>query len=138
MELFRCEEGPFPPLHLAISEVEAGFPSMADDHPTGTLNLHELLVPRPASTFFVKAKGDSMIGAGILPGDLLIVDKSKSPQSGHIIIALYQGEFTVKKLLIENKKIFLKAENPRFPLIAITQPEQFQVWGTVTYVIHPV
>lgn len=125
-------------LPLVSAQVEAGFPSVADDHIEDTLDLQRYLVPRPAATFFVKAKGDSMIGAGIFPGDLLIVDKSLSPKSGSIIIALYQGEFTVKRLVIEQGQGYLKAENPRFPTIAITQVESFEIWGTVTHVIHNV
>ena len=86
---------------LFSAHVEAGFPSVADDHIESSLDLQTHLIPRPAATFFVRAKGDSMIGAGIFSGDLLVVDKSISPQSGSIIIALYQGEFTVKRLIID-------------------------------------
>jgi DNA polymerase V len=79
-----------------------------------------------------------MLGAGIFPGDLLIVDKSLEAKSGQIIIALYQGEFTIKRLIIEKGQGYLKAENPSYPTIAITQVEAFEVWGTVTHVIHSV
>ena len=138
MEFFRPTETPAINLPLFSTQVEAGFPSVADDHIEGTLDLQRYLIPRPAATFFVKAKGESMIGAGIFPGDLLIVDKSIQAKSGNIIIALYQGEFTVKRLVIEQGQGYLKAENPRFPTIAITQVESFEIWGTVTHVIHNV
>lgn len=136
MEFYRVEDIPFQPLPLVSAQVEAGFPSVADDHVESSLDLQKYLIPRPAATFFVRAKGESMTGAGIFPGDLLIVDKSLSPQSGQIIIALYQGEFTVKRLVIEKGQGYLKAENPAFPTIAITQVDAFEIWGTVTHVIR--
>jgi DNA polymerase V len=136
MEIFRLEEALPQPLPLVSAQVEAGFPSVADDHIEGSLDLQKYLIPRPAATFFVKAKGESMLGCGIFPGDMLIVDKSISPQSGSIIIALYQGEFTVKRLVIEKGQGYLKSENPAYPTIAITQVDDFEIWGTVTHVIH--
>jgi DNA polymerase V len=121
---------------LFSAHVEAGFPSVADDHIESSLDLQTHLIPRPAATFFVRAKGDSMIGAGIFSGDLLVVDKSISPQSGSIIIALYQGEFTVKRLIIDKGQGYLKAENPAYPTTAITQVDAFEIWGTVIHAIH--
>lgn len=138
MEFFRPDTSSCTNLPLFSTQVEAGFPSVADDHIEQTLDLQRYLIPRPAATFFVKAKGESMIGAGIFPGDLLIVDKSIQAKSGSIIIALYQGEFTVKRLVIESGQGYLKAENPSYPTIAITQIEAFEIWGTVTHVIHSV
>jgi len=138
MKVFQLEESAPLPLPLVAAQVEAGFPSVADDYIEGSLDLQKYLIPRPAATFFVKAKGESMLGAGIFPGDLLIVDRSISPQSGSIIIALYQGEFTVKRLVIEKGQGYLKAENPSYPTIAITQVDAFEIWGTVTHVIHSV
>jgi DNA polymerase V len=138
MEFFRPTETLPTNLPLFSTQVEAGFPSVADDHIEQTLDLQRYLIPRPAATFFVKAKGESMVGAGIFPGDLLIVDKSLQAKSGSIIIALYQGEFTVKRLIIEQGQGYLKAENPAFPTIAITHIESFEIWGTVTHVIHSV
>jgi DNA polymerase V len=136
MTLFKPEDSLPLPLPLFSAHVEAGFPSVADDHIESSLDLHSHLIPRPAATFFVRTKGESMVGAGIFPGDLLIVDKSISPQSGAIIIALYQGEFTVKRLILDKGQGFLKAENPAYPIMAITQVEAFEIWGTVTHVIH--
>lgn len=138
MDVFRPEDSLSQPLPLFGAQVEAGFPSVADDHIEGTLDLQKYLIPRPAATFFVRAKGESMLGAGIFPGDLLIVDKSKKATSGSIIIALYQGEFTVKRLVIEHGKGYLQAENPAYPKIAITRVDEFEIWGTVTHVIHSV
>lgn len=121
---------------LVGATIEAGFPSVASDHIESSLNLHTYLVTRPASTFFIRVKGDSMIGAGIFPKDLLIVDRSISPKSGHIVIALYMGEFTLKRLIQEKNGIFLKAENPAYPTLSITHPEAFEIWGVVIHAIH--
>ena len=77
-----------------------------------------------------------MKGAGMHSGDILIVDRSLAPQNGKIIVALLNGEFTVKRLKMEEKKIYLLPENPRYPSIEVTADSDFQVWGVVTYVIH--
>jgi DNA polymerase V len=122
-----------PPLFSSL--IEAGFASAVDDHIDRTIDLNELLIPHPAATFFVKVKGESMKNAGIHPGDILVVDRSLEPLSGRIVVAVLDGEFTVKRLLLENKEAILIPENPSFPQIRITKERDFQVWGTVTYVI---
>lgn len=114
----------------------AGFPSPADDYLGRPLDLHELLVEHPASTFFVRAEGNSMCGAGIYSGDLLVVDRSLTAKNRDIIVALLDGEFTLKRLIKENTAIYLLPENARYPKIEITEAHDFQVWGVVTYVIH--
>ncbi|NGX61343.1 MAG: LexA repressor [Chlamydiae bacterium] len=118
------------------ARLPAGFPSPADDFLEKQLDLHELLVKHPAATFFVRVEGDSMIGAGIHSGDILVVDRSLSPRIGKIIVALLNGEFTVKRLKKEGKRLFLSPENPRYPAIEVEEEAEFQVWGVVTYVIH--
>jgi DNA polymerase V len=120
-----------------LSELSAGFPSPADDYAESTLDLNHHLIKHPAATFFVKVRGNSMEGAGIFSGDLLIVDRSLTPQEGSIIVALFRGEFTVKRLRFREKKIILVAEHPEFSPIEIDEESDFQVWGIVTYVIHP-
>jgi DNA polymerase V len=115
--------------------VPAGFSSAADDCIDQTLDINALLIAHPAATFFVRAKGDSMLNAGIHSGDILVVDRSLEPISGRIIIAILHSEFTVKRLLIEGDQILLAAENPRYPTIRVPKESDFQVWGTVTYVI---
>lgn len=114
----------------------AGFPSPADDYLEYPLDLNELLVEHPTATFFVRVVGDSMTGAGMQSGDILVVDRSLAPKNGKIIVALLNGEFTVKRLKIEEKKIYLIPENPRYSPIEVTAEADFQVWGIVTYVIH--
>jgi DNA polymerase V len=121
---------------LYLSKVNAGFPSPADEHVEKTLDLHSYLVRRPAATFFVRVKGNSMEGVGIFENDLLIVDKSLEPRHNHIVIAVIEGELTVKRLSIVGKKVFLKAENPEYPLIEVQPERENSVWGVVIHAIH--
>ena len=118
--------------------VSAGFPSPADDHLDGRLDLNEFLIRHPSATFFVRASGSSMLGAGIHDGDVLIVDRSLEPRDGKIIIAAINGELTVKRLRKQGDKISLEPENKNYPAIELTEGDEMQVWGVVTNVIHPV
>lgn len=121
---------------LFSSKVQAGFPSPADDYIETHLDLNKHLVKHPAATFFLKAFGDSMTGAGIVSGDLLVVDRSLEATHGKIVIAAINGELTVKRLLKSAGKIQLLAENNRFKAIEITGEEELVIWGVVTHVIH--
>lgn len=121
---------------LYSSSVQAGFPSPADDYMEKNLNLHEYLVRHPAATFFVKVEGNSMNEANIYKDDILIVDRSLSPSNKMIVIAVLNGEFTVKRLLIKNDSIYLMPENSQFKPIKIEKETDFQIWGVVTYIIH--
>ncbi len=121
---------------IFTSRVQAGFPSPADDHLEDTLDLNTHLIHHQEATFFVKAQGDSMIGAGIHQGDILIVDKSLTPKSGKIVIAVVDGEFTVKRLHKYKRSITLKAENSEFEDIKIRGTDELIIWGVVTSVIH--
>jgi DNA polymerase V len=125
-------------LPLFISKVAAGFPSPADDYVEKTLDLEELLIQKPAATFFVRAQGDSMLGAGIHPNDILVVDRSKEPMPDKIVICALNGELTVKRLMVTDGQWRLKAENPAYPDIPLTDDLETVFWGTVTNVIHPV
>lgn len=116
--------------------VSAGFPSPADDHLQNNLNLQEALIPRPAATFLMRVKGDSMEGCGIFSGDLLIVDRSLPPVDGAVVIAVLNGEFTVKQLRLSQKTILLAAANADYTPIVVKAGMEFQVWGVVTYVVH--
>jgi len=124
------------PLPLFLAPVKAGFPSPADDFMEQRLDLNEHLIQHPAATFFVRVDGESMKGAGIHRGDILIVDRSLEPTNGRIVIAIINGEFTVKRLRFENDQILLEAEHPHFTPIRIQSDWDFQVWGVVTYIIH--
>ncbi len=125
-------------LPLFTSKVAAGFPSPADDYVDKTLDLNELLVQKPAATFFVLAQGESMLGAGIHPNDILVVDRSIKPIAGRIVICALNGELTVKRLEQENDQWQLKAENPDYADIAIYEDLELVIWGVVTSVIHRV
>jgi DNA polymerase V len=121
---------------LYSSRVQAGFPSPADDYIEAHLDLNEHLIKHPAATFFVKAEGDSMIGAHIQSGDLLIVDRSLTPTHGKIVIAAIQGELTVKRLYQQQGKVQLIPENPNYPVIDVTESSELVIWGVVTHIIH--
>ncbi len=121
---------------LYSSSVQAGFPSAADDYLDGKIDLNEHLIKHPAATFFVKVKGDSMIGAGIYSGDMLIVDRSQAPRNNSIVVAILNGEFTVKRLRKKEGKIFLIAENPNYKPIEIASNMDFEVWGVVLHTIR--
>lgn len=123
-------------LDLYCSRVSAGFPSPAEDYVEGKLDLNDLLVKHPAATFFVRVSGDSMTGAGIYPGDILIVDRALEPSSGKVVIAVVDGELTVKRLIIEGERVFLKPENPAYRPIEIKETMETLIWGVVTNVIH--
>jgi DNA polymerase V len=124
------------PVTLYSSRVAAGLPSPAEYYEEETLDLNDHLLENPQHTFFVRVTGDSMINAGIHPGDLLIVDRSLRPNNGRIVIAVVNGELTVKKLFKERGKLFLMPENPSYPCIEINENMDFMIWGVVTNVIH--
>ena len=128
------------PLLLPFYEVKvpAGFPSPAEGLPAEQLDLVSYLVRNPAATFFLRVSGDSMIEAGIFDGDLLLVDRSLEPKSGDIVIAVLDGEFTVKRLLLKNGRVELRPENREFRIIRVPQGAELDIWGVVTNVIRSV
>lgn len=119
-----------------IPAVAAGFPSPADDFLENRLDLNQLLVRHPAATFFVRVSGDSMIGAGIHSGDLLIVDRSLDANHKRVVIAVVDGQMTVKRISREGKIVRLLAENPEYHPIIIEEGTGLEIWGVVTHVIH--
>jgi len=123
---------------LYLSPIEAGFPSPAEDYLDRRLDLHEHLVRNRASTFFLRAHGDSMTGAGIHDGDLLIVDRAEAAGHNKVVIAALDGELTVKRLLRRNGRVLLVPENPDYAEIDITEHEHVHIWGVVTYAVHKV
>ena len=123
-------------LPLFTGKVAAGFPSPADDYVEKNLDLNELLVQKPAATFFVRAQGESMLGAGIHPNDILVVDRSLEAIPGKVVICAINGELTVKRLERVNSQWQLKAENPAYADIVIHDELELVIWGVVTNVIH--
>ena len=113
-----------------------GFPSPAEQYSQGPLDLNELLVKRKAATFFVRAAGDSMLGAGIRPGDILIVDRSIEPHHGMIVIACVNNEFTVKFLRSNGENFYLEAANRKYPPIFFSDGMELKIFGVVTGMIH--
>ena len=116
---------------LYASRPAAGFPAPGDDLVEQTLDLNQLLIKQPASTFFVRIEGDSMEGAGLSTGDILVVDRSKEPKHGSIVVAAVFGELVVKRFSKKGKVVQLISENPRYEPIVITSDEECFVWGVV-------
>lgn len=112
-----------------------GFASPADDYFEGRLSLDALLIQNKEATFFVRARGDSMSGAGISDGDLLVVDKSLTPVSGSIVIAVIDSELTVRRIIMHGGQISLQPENSEFKETTLKGCEELQLWGTVTSTI---
>ena len=125
-------------LPLFSCAVAAGFPSPADDHLEGSLDLNEHLIQRPAATFFVRVSGDSMIKAGIHEDDILVVDRSIEPRHGKIVIAAVEGQLTVKRLHRKSGQTILMPENDSYEPIRIRDDNDMVIWGVVTSVIHKV
>lgn len=126
-------------LPLVLQKACAGFPSPAADYQEERLDLADLLIQHPAATFLVRASGESMINEGIMDGDLLIVDRSIKPVSGHIVLAALNGELAVKKLRYEGgrrRRAYLESANPQFPPIEITGNDEFVIWGVVAHAVH--
>lgn len=121
---------------LFEASVPAGFPSPAADYEENKLDLNKHLIKNPAATFFVRVTGDSMVGAGIHNGDLLVVDRSIEPRNKNVVIAVINGELTVKRIRIHKKEITLEAENANYRAQRITEDTEFEVWGVVTSVVH--
>jgi DNA polymerase V len=128
--------GPANPVPLMSSSVACGFPSPADDYMDRALDFNDLLVENPAATFAVRIAGESMTGVGIFPNDIAVVDRSRTPGDSCIVLALLDGEFTVKRYRQRGKRIWLQAENPAFDDIILTEESAFEVWGVVKHTIR--
>lgn len=124
-------------LPYVLSRISAGFPSPADDYIENNLSISELLIKNQLSTFLMKASGESMIEAGINDGDVLVVDRSLEARSRDIVIAIFEGNLTVKRLIIKaDGSAILKSENPLYKNILISEYTELEIWGVVTSAIH--
>jgi DNA polymerase V len=115
--------------------VSAGFPSPATDFLGNDIDLNKELCKNPLATFYIKVKGNSMINAGIRDKDILIVDRSLEPQNNKIAVCFIDGEFTVKRIKLEDNCLYLMPENPNYQPIKVTEENELVIWGMVTYVI---
>lgn len=133
---------PDPPsalVELALIDAACGFPSPSQDYQTAEIDLNEHLMPNRVSTFLIRARGNSMVRAGILDGDELIVDRSIQAEDGHVVVAAIDGEMTVKRLRVTpDGRVVLSAENPRHPDIHLAELSELRVWGVVTRSLHRV
>ena len=117
------------------SGIKAGFPSPAADFDGSRISIDQIVVKNAVATFYAKANGHSMTGAGIDDGDILVIDKSIEPQDGKIAVCFIDGEFTVKRIKIQENSLLLLPENKLFEPIEVTQENDFIIWGIVTYVV---
>ncbi|CAM4398277.1 LexA family protein [Flavobacterium terrigena] len=117
------------------SGIKAGFPSPAADFDGSRISIDQIVVKNQTATFYAKANGNSMIGAGIDDGDILVIDKSIEPEDGKIAVCFIDGEFTVKRIKVQENSLLLLPENSLFEPIEVTQENDFIIWGIVTYVV---
>jgi DNA polymerase V len=125
-------------LPLFASRIPAGFPSPADDYVEARLDLNELLVQRQEATYFLRVKGDSMQGAGIHPGDLIVVDRSIEAHDGSVVVAEVDGALTIKRLRLGGEAPELHPDNPAYPVIRCKEGQELRIWGVVTSSVHTV
>ena len=122
---------------VILFRVPAGFPSPAEDYVEGRIDLNRDLIKHPLSTFYIRVSGDSMVGAGIFPGALLVVDRAVEAHDGHVVVARIGDELCVKRLSLSDEgRIRLLSENETYAPIEITEGMDFEVWGRVMYSIH--
>jgi len=136
LQFYAIEEASFDDVPLYGDSVPAGFPSPADDYLDMDLNLHDYLVQHPSATFCVRAVGDSMVDAGIQSSDVMVIDRALTPKNNDIILAVVNGEFTVKRIKKSEDELYLMPANENYKPMKITEEMNFQVWGVVTFIIH--
>lgn len=122
-------------LPIADGGIKAGFASPAQDYLESGIDLNKELIRNPSSTFFGRVSGDSMSGAGINDGDILVIDKSLEARSGDIAVCFVNGEFTLKRVEIKKDQIWLVPQNPKYKIIKVSKDEEFAIWGVVTHTI---
>ena len=120
---------------LTSNNISAGFPSPADDFKEIRISLDKEIIKNEEATFYARVDGESMLGAGLNDGDLIVIDRSEEPKNGSIAVCFLDGEFTVKRIVKKNNKLYLKPENKNYKEIEITNDNELFIWGIVTFVI---
>lgn len=132
----RCEARIHHRIPVYQCPVPAGFPSPAEDYLDRPLDFNELLIAHPAATFAVRVSGESMIGLGIFPGDIAVIDRALTAQNGSVILAVLEGAFTIKILRRKGERIWLEAANSAYKPVEIDEASQFEIWGVVRHAIR--
>lgn len=135
LKIFKPENSSNMALPYADMGIQAGFPSPAQDYISETIDLNHELITHPASTFYARVDGDSMIGEGISSGDILIIDRSIEPTDGDLAVCCVDGDFTLKRISLRAGEVWLIPANEAFDPILVTPESRFEVWGVVTYTI---
>ena len=138
LTFFHPDQNQQKSLHLAQEKISAGFPSPADDFKELRISLDQEVVRNEEATFYARVSGESMQGAGLDDGDLLVIDRSMEPKNGKIAVCCIDGEFTVKRLKVVEDGVFLIPENPKYQSIKVTEENELIIWGIVTYVVKKV
>ena len=138
IEIFNSANEVALSLPFVVNGISAGFPSPALDFEDARIDLNKELIKHPQSTYYGRVKGVSLKNAGIDDGDIMVIDKSLPPSHGKIAVCFLDGEFTAKRILIENDKVILMPENDDYKPIIVTPENDFVVWGIVVYVIKAV
>ena len=138
LTFFHPDQNQKKSLYLAQEKISAGFPSPADDFKELRISIDQEVVRNEEATFYARVSGESMQGAGLDDGDLLVIDRSMEPKNGKIAVCCIDGEFTVKRLKVVKNGVFLIPENPKYQPIKVTEENELIIWGIVTYVVKKV
>jgi DNA polymerase V len=135
IDIFKPDLSSAMPLPFADGGIQAGFPSPAQDYISESIDLNREIVTHPASTFYGRVSGDSMIGDGIDSGDIIVIDRSLEPVDGDLAVCCVDGDFTLKRIRVEPDKVWLIPSNEAYDPILVTPELKFEVWGVVTHTI---
>lgn len=135
VDIFKPDLSSHISLPFADQGIQAGFPSPAQDYISESIDLNREIVHHPAATFYGRVSGESMIGDGIDDGDIIVIDRSLEPRDGDLTVCCIDGEFTLKRIKLENDRVWLIPANEAFDPILVTPENKFEIWGVVTYTI---
>lgn len=135
IDIYKADVDSHLPLPYADEGIQAGFPSPAQDHMNESIDLNREIVKHPASTFYGRVSGNSMIEEGIEPGDIIVIDRSLEPANGDLAVCCVDGEFTLKRISLQPNAVWLIPSNETFDPILVTPDCRFEIWGVVTHTI---